>query len=271
MATPHSGSESAAWEDRFGGIQRLYGSSACHRLRQARILVVGLGGVGSWVAEALARTGIGHLTLVDTDEVCLTNTNRQLHALEGNYGQGKAAVMAQRLRLINPSANIEAIQSYVWAPALDALLRDGYDCVAEAIDTIRAKCQLLAYCAQHQVPVIGSGAAGGRRDPTQVRVGDIVEATEDGLLRAARKMLRRKHGFPRGGVPMGIPCVYSLEKALYPQEDGLVGHQHPDTELVRQKRWGTASFVTGTFGFTAAARIVDLVLKNSHGSEGDHP
>ena len=153
---------------RFAGVDRLYGRGSVARLQQRHVCVVGLGGVGSWAVEALARSGVGRMTLVDADEVCLSNTNRQLHALEGQYGRGKAEVLAERCRAINPALAVEVVPQFLLPSNLAELLDRGYDLVLDACDSFRSKVELIAWCRRRKLPLVVVGSGGGRTDPTQV-------------------------------------------------------------------------------------------------------
>ncbi len=251
---------------RFGGVRRLVGAAGQERLRQAHVCVVGIGGVGSWAAEALVRSGIGQLTLVDFDEVCISNTNRQVAALTGNFGQPKVAVMGERLRAINPDAAVNAVQAFFTAGNAEQLLATPYDFLVDAIDRISAKCLLIARCRNQGIPVICAGAAGGRRDPTQVRVDDLTKVSHDRLLQAVRRRLRAKHTFPRLPKPLGVPCVYSPEPVVYARKDGTVCVQREKSADLRidcNTGYGTAAFVTGAFGFAAAAYVVARLTEPS--------
>ena len=247
---------------RFGGIGRLYGEEGLEHIRRAHVCVVGLGGVGSWAVEALARSGIGALTLVDLDDVCISNVNRQLHAVEGELGRPKVEVMARRMRAINPDCVVHPVQAFFLKSNADEILRIQFDYVLDAFDSPSRKCVLIASCRERGIPVITSGAAAGRRDPTAVEVTDLAFSSHDRLLQEVRSMLRMRHGFPRGKNPFGVECVLSREPAVYPGADGLVcpaPSQEQDLRIDCNTGFGTASFVTGTFGFVAAARIVQRI------------
>src|SRR5262245_31811925 len=177
-------------EARFGGILRLYGKDGQERLRHAHVCVIGIGGVGSWAVEALARSGIGNLTLVDLDDVCISNVNRQLHAVTGEFGKPKVEVMAERVKLINPDCPVHAQQLLFTAGTAETLLATNYDCVLDAIDQTAMKALLIARCCNRGLPIVTTGGAGGRRDPTAIRVDDLARSTHDGLLAATRKLLR---------------------------------------------------------------------------------
>ncbi|WP_414636552.1 tRNA threonylcarbamoyladenosine dehydratase, partial [Arenimonas sp.] len=184
-------------QERFAGVDRLYGLGSVARLSRKHVCVVGLGGVGSWAVEALARSGIGALTLIDADDVCVSNTNRQLHALDGHYGRGKAEVLAERCRAINPAIRVEVIASFLTPSNLGELLDRGYDLVVDACDSFRSKVELIAWCRRRKLPLVVSGSAGGRTDATQVRVRDLSRTEHDALLALVRKKLRSEFNFPK--------------------------------------------------------------------------
>ncbi len=245
---------------RFGGIGRLYSREGLARLRRAHVCVVGVGGVGSWAVEALARSGVGRLTLVDMDDVCASNVNRQIHALDGELKKAKVAVMAHRARAINPDIEVHPIEAFLTRGNAEALLQPAFDHVFDAIDSPREKCLIIAMCRARGIPVITAGGAGGRRDPTRVRIDDLSRSGGDRLLQSVRRLLRAEHGFPGGGDTFGVDCVYSSEPPVFPRSDGTVcGTRERDADLRLDCRsgFGTATFVTGTFGFAAAARMVD--------------
>lgn len=266
--TPRPGSIAAVSDDfeiRFGGMARLVGSAGLARLRQARIMVVGLGGVGSWAVEALARSGVGHLTLVDLDEVCLSNVNRQLPALDGNIGRFKAEVLAERVRAIHPRCDVEAKVEFFTESTAERLLAGSWDGVVDAIDAVANKCRLIAACRSRDIAIVACGGAGGRADPTRVRHADLAEVTHDRLLAEVRKRLRREHAFPEAGKPMEVPCVFSTEPMVVPRQDGTVCPaasvearlEGPEVRRLNcDWGYGSATFVTGTFGFAAAAWLV---------------
>ncbi len=246
-------------EARFGGIDRLFGKDGAQRLHEAHICVVGVGGVGSWAVEALARSGIGQITLVDLDDVCISNVNRQLHALTGTFGKPKVEVMAERVRLINPDCQVHARQEFFLQSNAETILSAGFDYVFDAIDRVSMKALLIALCRAKNIPVIVAGGAGGRRDPTKIEVTDLAFASNDRLLKYLRKELRTKHGFTHADKSFGVECVFSRESVVYAQGDGTVSCERGDTTDFRidcSTGFGTASFVTGTFGLVAASRIV---------------
>ncbi|MES2596672.1 MAG: tRNA threonylcarbamoyladenosine dehydratase [Verrucomicrobiota bacterium] len=255
---------------RFGGIARLYGSAALPRLHAARVAVIGVGGVGSWAVEALARSGIGSLTLIDMDDVCITNTNRQLPAMTGTIGKPKVEVLAERLHQIAPECRCTALTEFFLGSNADRLLSAGFDGIIDAVDVTDIKALLIAKSQALGIPLIISGSAGGRRDPTQVRVADLGYAGGDPLIQQVRRRLREEHGFPKSptgkSVYWGIPCVFSAEKAVYPQPDGTCAATRPDAtetglRLDCSAGFGAATFVTGTFGFTLAAEMIRLLTE----------
>lgn len=251
---------------RFGGIKRLYSKDALSVLERSHVCVVGVGGVGSWAVEALARSGIGQLTLIDMDDVCVSNVNRQIHALDGELKKTKVQVMAKRAKAINPDCEVNAVEAFLTKGNAEKLLSADYHYVFDAIDSPREKCLMMALCCERGIPIITAGGAGGRRDPTRIRVGDLARSEGDRLLQSVRKTLRADHGFPRGGKKFGIDCVYSNERPMFPQEDGSVCETREagsDLRLDCRSGFGTATFVTGAFGFVAAARIVEQLAAPS--------
>ncbi len=257
---------SADYLERFGGLGRLYGRDALPRLAAAHVCVVGVGGVGSWTVEGLARSGIGALTLVDLDDVCITNVNRQLPALDGQIGRPKVAVLAERVALINPACRVTAVAEFFTAATADRLLAPPFDALVDAVDKMSHKALLLAGARDRGLPALSVGGAGGRRDPTLIRTGDIGEANDE-LLRLVRKKLRRDHGFAagahRGITRVGIRAVWSNEAPVYPWADGTCAAEpEPGTNLTLDcaSGFGSAVFVTAAFGLAAAGEIVRLLL-----------
>ncbi|MFC0677695.1 ThiF family adenylyltransferase [Lysobacter korlensis] len=257
-----------AWQQRFSGIDRLYGAGSVLRLSQCRVAVVGMGGVGSWLVESLARTGVGNLTLIDADDICVSNTNRQLPALAGQYGRAKVEAMAERCRAINPQMTVETIPSFLTAANLEALLDRGFDLVLDACDSFRTKVELIAWCRRRKVPMVVVGAAGGRTDPTLVRIRDLSRTEHDAMLALIRKKLRSEFNFPKNRDRyFGVPAVYSLENVRYPQPDGTVCGLRPGTgqdaalKLDCGAGLGAATHITGAFAFVAAGKAIELLLK----------
>ncbi len=258
---------------RFDRMGRLVGDAKMKKLMGSHVMIIGLGGVGSWTAESLARSGIGRLTVVDFDEICITNFNRQLHALSGLVGSQKAVVMADRLQKINPGAKITAITKFYNAEHCAEIFESRPDYVVDAIDNITAKCHLIAHCKNESIPIIVSTGSGGRMDPSQIKITDLAQTTVDPLARAVRKFLRDHHGFPpEENLPWGIPAVYSPEAYRAPEElhyDGGKGFlcvcpqgDNPYFQCDnRNLIFGNASFVTGTFGLMCASVVVRDLLK----------
>ncbi|SHF71759.1 tRNA A37 threonylcarbamoyladenosine dehydratase [Modicisalibacter ilicicola DSM 19980] len=249
------------YDFRFGGIRRLYGARAARRFRQAHVVVIGVGGVGSWAVEALARAGIGKLTLIDLDDVCVSNINRQLHALDGTIGQPKVEVLAERCRAINPGIEVVADSAFVTPSNLAKRIPDDTDHVIDAIDSVVAKAALIAWCKRRKLRITVTGAAGGQTDPTRIRVADLTRTEHDPLLAKVRARLRRDFGFSRNPRRrFGVECVYSDEQLVYPGSNGEVCLHKPGageaTRLDCASGFGAATFVTGSFGFVAASRTL---------------
>jgi tRNA A37 threonylcarbamoyladenosine dehydratase len=253
---------------RFGGIERLYGRRALHAFRDAHIAVVGLGGVGSWAAEALARSGIGTFTLIDMDDICVSNTNRQLHALDGQYGRTKTDAMAERLKAINPHADIRIHFGFLTLKNLTELITPDMTGVIDAIDSVKPKSALIAHCQRGKIPIICAGGAGGQTDPTKILVADLSKTTQDPLLAKVRNLLRREYGFSRNPKRrFGIEAVYSTEQLTYPAGDGEVCLQKPATKgpsrLDCASGFGAACPVTASFGLFAASRLLNRIARRA--------
>lgn len=268
-AIPPSSADGAAalppdYPDRFGGVGRLFGAHSLERLHRAHVCVVGIGGVGSWAVEGLARSGIGSLTIVDLDDICTTNVNRQIHALDGTVGVPKVEAMAARIRAINPAARLNPIHAFFNETTAAGILVPPFDFVLDAIDNPSKKALLIARCRERGLPVLVVGGAGGRRDPLALRMGDLGQSSHDRLLTAVRSALRKEHGFPVGERKrFGIDCLYSPEPVMYPQSDGSVCDRREEGSTLRldcERGYGTACFVTGAFGLAAAAHIVTRIV-----------
>ncbi|HTY98753.1 MAG TPA: tRNA threonylcarbamoyladenosine dehydratase [Rhodocyclaceae bacterium] len=245
-------------ERRFGGIARLYGPGSRERLAGRHACVIGIGGVGSWAAEALARSGVGRLTLVDLDHVAESNINRQVHALSGTLGQAKVQAMGERVAAVNPHCRLSLIEDFV-TPENVAGLLPACDAVVDAIDQVRAKAALIAHCRRADLYLVTTGGAGGRTDPTQIRVDDLSRTTQDPLASKVRAQLRKAYGFPREPKKkFGVECVYSLEPLARPvacdtDEHGLHG--------LSCAGYGSSACVTAAFGLAAAARVLDRLAR----------
>jgi tRNA A37 threonylcarbamoyladenosine dehydratase len=285
---------------RFGGMGRLIGKPMLEKLRSSHVCVIGVGGVGGWAAEALVRSGVGEISLVDFDEVCLSNTNRQIQALSDEVGKLKVQVLANRFRLVNPEIKINILDFAFIPDSVEAVLGGNLDVVIDAIDRASNKCLLITECKNRGIPLVVTGAAGGRRNPSLIKISDITEVQEDPLLARVRRILRQKHGFPRAtNQKFGLTVVASSERPTLPQEDACELSQDPfesdqmdhnnnqatlptqdnqynqntqvghDTQGSRSGRldcrtgYGTASFVTGVFGFYTASAAIECLINKS--------
>lgn len=241
-------------ERRFGGLRRLYGDEAYARLRAGRVAVVGVGGVGSWAAEALARSGVAGLTLIDLDHVAESNINRQVQALGATLGQAKVLALQQRLADIHPGCEIEAVDAFVEPDNWPGLLSAPVHAVIDACDQVRAKLALAAWSLRSGVPVVCVGAAGGKRRPQAVELDDLAQVTHDPLLASLRQQLRQRHGAPRTG-PIGLQCVFSREAVVRPAAACDL-----DSSL-NCHGYGSSVGVTATFGMVAANAALELVMQ----------
>ncbi|MWN32329.1 MULTISPECIES: tRNA cyclic N6-threonylcarbamoyladenosine(37) synthase TcdA [unclassified Gilliamella] len=255
---------------RFSGIARLYGESALQSFSQAHICVIGIGGVGSWVAESLARSGIGQITLIDMDDVCITNTNRQIHALQSNIGKSKTSVMAERIVEINPECIVNEIDNFINANNVSEYLgtktSPRYDYIIDAIDSVRDKAAILAYCKRQKLKIITIGGAGGQKDPTQIKIADLAKTIQDPLAAKLREKL--KHDYKLNKDSKGkyaIPCVFSTEQLTYPSQNGLVCVSKKDAngpkKMDCESGFGAITTVTATFGFVAVSYVLSKLSK----------
>lgn len=247
-------------KDRFSGIERLLGPDALDRLKSSHVLIVGVGGVGSWAAESLIRSGVGNVTLVDYDEVCITNTNRQLHALTSTVGKAKAKVLKDRLIDINPDCKVITVEDFFSADTLEGIFKTKYDVVIDAIDALSAKALLVKACRDMSIPIIITGGAGGKMDPTKIAIDDLGKTISDPLLQKLRKYLRQKFNFPRGKkAKFGMMAIYSTEIPHLPEacdtDNKIAG------TLDCATGYGTASYITASFGFFAAYQTVSTIIK----------
>ena len=253
--------------ERFSGIRRLYGTDAAEQIRAMHVCVVGLGGVGSWAVEALARSGIGALTLIDHDEICASNINRQIQALDSSLGRKKIAAMSERVMEINPHCICNSIDDFITDRNLfDHLpVAAGFDFVIDAIDSIKFKAALIYYCKRNRIPVITTGAAGGLTDPAQITVKDLTRTFNDPLAAKVRARLRAEHGFTRNPKRyFGVECVFSSQQQVYPTTDGDVGYRKPGIHGVHldcHMGYGSAAFVTASMGFVAVSRVIAKHLR----------
>ncbi len=256
---------------RFGGTARLYGTDALEALRGAHMVIVGLGGVGCWAAEALARSGVGTLTLIDLDDICITNTNRQLHAMTGQVGRLKTEAMAERLKLINPAITVHAIADFLTKNNLAERIQDQH-VVIDAMDSVHIKSALAAYCSRLKIRLITVGSSGGKRDPSAVTIADLARTESDPMLAKMRSQLFRHYNFSRDrGRKFRIDAVFSPEQMVYPKPDGSVCMDKSVLEgsvkLDCASGFGSSAMVTGSYGFTAAARAIERYLERALDSE----
>lgn len=264
--------QSDAMAARFGGTARLYGQRGYQQLLRSHVCVVGIGGVGSWAAEALARTAIGRITLIDMDDVCVTNTNRQIIALQSTVGRSKVEVMAERIRQINPDCQVAVIPDFVTRHTVAQWITGDMDYVIDAIDSVGAKAALIGHCHRNKIKVVTTGGAGGQIDPCQIVVGDLNKTFNDPLARKVRSLLRRDYGFSRNPKrTYGIPCVYSQEQLRYPMPNGEICQaksvMEGSTRLDCTSGFGASTMVTASFGFAAAAKVVEKLVNKAQRSE----
>lgn len=254
--------------DRFGGIGRLYGVDGLQRLRDAHVCIIGIGGVGSWAAEAIARSGVGAITLIDMDDLCITNINRQLPAMDGNTGKLKIEAMAERIKAINPQCEVTCQMEFVTEKNMRDLIHSGFSYVIDCIDSAKSKAALIAHCHINKIRIVVTGAAGGQIDPTQIQIVDVNKCIQDPLIAKVRSMLRRDYNFSRNTKrTYSIPCVFSTEQMVYPQPDGSVCRTKAEgdssTRLDCSSGFGSVTMVTGTFGFIAASRVVKRIAEGA--------
>lgn len=253
------------YEEKFGSLSRVYGEDNMARFKAAHICVIGIGGVGSWAAEALARSGVGKITLVDGDTIHNSNMNRQVHTLRSTLGRLKVEAMKHRILEINPECDCHTIEHELNEENAREILERGYDCVIDAIDRIKYKAEIIYCCKRNKIPVVTTGGAGGLTDPTKIDVADLARTWNDPLASNVRSRLRFKYHFTRNTKrSFGIPCVYSTEQQRYPDKEGKVGYAKPgvaNLTLDCNYGYGSSVMVTATFGFTAVARALELVIK----------
>lgn len=262
---------------RFGGLARLYGQAALSRFEAAHVCVIGVGGVGSWIVEALARSAIGQLTLIDLDNVAESNINRQVQALSSTLGQAKIDALAERIAEINPACKVTLVEDFIGADNLDAMLKDkGFDYVVDAIDSARAKAAVIAWCREHAMPLIIIGGAGGQTDPTKIAVRDLARTEQEPLLKRVRKLLRNQYGFPRGEKnKFNVDAVFSMEPLLYPEGEAgcsLDADQRgvPGITGINCAGFGSSVVVTASFGMVAAAHVLRKLADQARGPvDGD--
>ena len=247
------------YEQRFGGIGRLYTPEGLSKLRQAHVCVIGIGGVGSWAVEALARTGIGKITMIDMDDICVTNINRQIHAMTGTVAQLKTESMKERVERINPECVIEIIDDFISPENIPEYLNRGYDYVIDAIDSVKTKAALIAYCKRNKIKLITTGGAGGQTDPSQIQIADLSKTIQDPLASKVRSLLRKEYNFSQNTKrKFGVDCVFSTQPLIFPK----MGESCEISATMNcANGFGAVTMVTATFGFFSVSRVVDKLLK----------
>ena len=250
------------FERRFGGVARLYGARALDRFRTAHVCIVGVGGVGSWIVEALARTAIGKLTLIDLDNVAESNVNRQIQALTSTLGQAKIDALNARIHAINPFCEVTLVEDFIEPDNLAELIgNQGFDFVVDAIDSVKAKAALVGFCRDHAIPLVMIGSAGGQVDPTRIEVRDLARTEQEPLLKKVRKLLRVQYGFPRGEkTKFMVDAVFSMEPLRYPENDAACSVDGDDRHSVTGLKcagFGSSMVVTATFGMVAASHVLN--------------
>lgn len=249
-------------ERRFGGVTRLYGTDGAERLRSANVCVVGIGGVGSWSVEALARTGVGQITVVDLDMVAESNTNRQIHALGDIYGKSKVDAISERILAINPDCKVSMVEDFVTPENVKSVLGQNYSVVIDAIDQVRAKAAMISFCRKIDIPVVVAGAAGGKIDPTRISAVDLSRTIQDPLLAKVRSILRREYGFPKDSKKkFNVSAVFSTEPLRYPDNTATCDSEKASMGL-NCAGFGSSVCVTAVFGMVAAAEAIKLIIRN---------
>lgn len=260
------------YSERFAGIQRLYGKNKAQIIPTLHICIIGIGGVGSWAAEALARSGVGEITLIDNDDIALSNINRQIHTLDNTIDQSKVITMQERVLQINPECRCHAIDDLLTKNNLSKYFhqdcqennKTNFDYVIDAIDSVKHKSALIYYCKRNKIPIITTGGAGGLINPTAIEICDLSKTYNDPLAAKVRSQLRSQYNFTRNPKSrFGVECVFSTEQQVYPQADGSVGQEKPGVKGVTldcNSGYGSSSCVTSVFGFSAAARAIEKSL-----------
>jgi tRNA threonylcarbamoyladenosine dehydratase len=251
---------------RFGGVSRLYGVDGLAKLQAAHLCVIGIGGVGSWAAEALARNAVGTITLIDLDNIAESNVNRQLQAVDGAFGQAKVTAMAARIKLINPTASVNEIEDFVTIENANEMLNHRFDGVIDCIDDAKAKAAIAGFCQSNNIPLVMTGAAGGRLDATRIKQADLSQVSHDKLLAKVRNLLRRDYGFAKASAEknkpskLGIQCVYSDEDVIKP--DRVCEAADSAITGLNCAGYGSSVCVTAPFGFAAAGLLLQQLLND---------
>ena len=247
------------FEQRFGGIGRLYTPEGLAKLRQSHICVIGIGGVGSWAVEALARSGIGKITMIDMDDICVTNINRQIHALTSTVATLKTEAMKTRIAEINPECQVEIIDDFISPDNLADYLNRGYDYVIDAIDSVKTKAALIAYCKRNKIRLITTGGSGGQTDPSQIQIADLSKTIQDPLASKVRSLLRKEYHFSQNPKrKFGVDCVFSTQPLIFPK----MGEGCEISATMNcANGFGAVTIVTATFAFFAVGRVIDKLLQ----------
>lgn len=262
---PSISSFSQSYQHRFGGLIRLYGTQACFKLLHSHVLVIGIGGVGSWIAEALVRSGIGTITLMDLDDICVTNSNRQVHTTRHTVGLSKTTVMAERLKAINPEVEVHCIDDFIDKSNITKYIQSDFSFIFDAIDNAIDKTEIIAHCKKNQYPMITIGSSGGKKDPSRIAYNDLTKTTGDPMFLKVRNNLRRKHGFSRDTQQMfNVEAIYSTEPMTYPDNKGETSSSkafiQAGEKLDCGSGYGASTMVTASFGLLAAARAIETLI-----------
>lgn len=260
------------YELRFAGISRLYGVQGAQIIKQSHFCVIGIGGVGSWVAESLARTGVNKITLIDLDDVCISNINRQLHALTSTVGESKVDVMAQRIQQINPDCEVICIEDFITQENLSEHITNEFNYVIDAIDSVKVKAALINHCKRRKIPLVTIGGAGGQSDPSQIKLDDLSRTYQDPLLAKVKNLLRREYNFSRNTKrKFSIDAVFSTEQLVYPDAQGNVCHAKQTQEgamrLDCSGGFGAVTHVTASFAFFAVSKAIAKLIAKHKGKK----
>lgn len=262
---PLASTFSQSYQQRFGGLIRLYGTQTCYKLLHSHILIIGIGGVGSWLAEALVRSGVGTISLMDLDDICVTNTNRQCHTTRLTVGLPKTTIMAQRLKDINPEVTAHCIDDFIDKSNIAEHIHPKFSLVIDAIDNAIDKTEVIAYCKKNQQLIITIGSSGGKKDPSKIAYEDLAKTTGDPMFLKIRNNLRRKHGFSRDTKQLfGIEAIYSAEPMIYPDNKGETSSSkdfiQPGEKLDCGSGYGASTMMTASFGLLAASRAIETII-----------
>lgn len=254
-----------SYKQRFAGIARVYGRDGLSKISQAKICVIGIGGVGSWLCESLVRSGVNQLCMIDLDDIAMSNINRQIHALSSTLEQSKIEVMKNRLLDINPQANIALIEDFVTPENTHEYINNSYDVIVDASDSVKTKAAVIAYCKRNKIKIISIGGAGGQRDPLQIKRADLAKTIQDPLLAKVRSELRRFYNFSQNPKRnFGVECIYSTEQLLYPSPNGQVSHSKQQSEGASKMDcstgFGAFVGVTASFANIACSRALEYLI-----------